>query len=48
VTDIWCKVNQKTIPSTKHFLLLSVEGEDATTGDELELPDIHFRFHPVN
>jgi hypothetical protein len=47
VTDIWCTVNKKTIPATKHFFLLSVEGEDAATGDELELPDIHFRFRSV-
>jgi len=44
LAEIWCSVNKKPIPSTKNFFLLSVEAEDASTGEELELPDVHFRF----
>lgn len=45
--ELWSTTNKKPVPASKNFLLLSVEGEDAETDAELEIPDVHFRFRPV-
>jgi len=44
VTDVWAVVNKKELPPNKRFIVLSVEAEDAESGNSLDLPELHYHF----
>jgi len=47
ITDLWCQVNKQELPHNKNFLLLSIEGDDSD-GEQLVIPDVHFRFNSTS